>query len=243
MARNRKRKALYEVIGSRRSNTSYSKELEHLHPEGPGKEPTDQDSIIQSSSSVMQWPKRSRLVQFNADRLEISMPYQLVIVLFLALILLGLVLFWLGRNFARQKTDSVAETSKTVQRAVMQLPAGTAQTPAEAGKAPQSAAESGLAGSKATNRIVIQTWSSVTQLEPVEKYFAENGVQTEIRKIGDMYYLVTVEKYENPQKPGTDGYVAREKIVELGAKYKAPPGYGSFGLRPFYDAYGMRFDD
>ena len=242
MMRNRKRKALYEVIGNRRPKSNYTEELEHLHPRGSDEEPTDQDQIIQSSGSAMQWPKRRRLVQLNANRLEISMPYQLVIALFLALILLGLVLFWLGQNFARQKADSAPVTPKTVQRAVMQLPSSTAQTPAEAGLS-QDVVESGLAKSKATNRIVIQTWSSATQLQPVEKYFAENGVQTEIRRIGDMYYLVTSEKYENPQKPGTDGYVARQKIVELGAKYKAPPGYGSFGPRPFYDAYGMKFDD
>ena len=90
---------------------------------------------------------------------------------------------------------------------------------------------------------MIQTWSSRTQLEPVKSYFAENGIKTEIRKIGDVYYLITIEKYENPQRLGTDGYLARQKIVEIGAEYKAPPGYGSFGPKPFYDAYGMRFDD
>jgi hypothetical protein len=77
----------------------------------------------------------------------------------------------------------------------------------------------------------------------VKQFYTENGVETEIRKIGGMYYLVTTSKYENPEKQGTDGYLAKQKIIELGAKYKAPQGYETFGTKPFHDAYGMKFDD
>ncbi len=58
-----------------------------------------------------------------------------------------------------------------------------------------------------------------------------------------MYYLVTKEKYDNPERSGTDGSKAKQDIIKLGAAYKAPQGYGTFGPKPFHDAYGMRFDD
>ena len=54
---------------------------------------------------------------------------------------------------------------------------------------------------------------------------------------------MTVDKYDNPDRPGTDGSVAKQKIIELGTKYKAPTGYESFAPNLFKDAYGMRFDE
>jgi hypothetical protein len=80
-------------------------------------------------------------------------------------------------------------------------------------------------------------------LEPAKQYFADKGIETEIRKSGDAYLLVTKEKYDNPERPGTDGYAAKQKIIELGAQYKAPQGFDQFGTKPFHDAYGMKFDD
>jgi hypothetical protein len=77
----------------------------------------------------------------------------------------------------------------------------------------------------------------------VKDYFAGFGIETEVRHINNWYYLVTKDKYDNPEKPGTDGYAAKQKIIELGADYKAPAGYGTFGPKPFHDAYGMRFED
>ena len=93
------------------------------------------------------------------------------------------------------------------------------------------------------NWIVIQTLKMSAPLMPVKSYFAEHGIKTEVRKIGDRFYLLTKEKYENPMNPGTDGYAARTRIIELGANYVSPPGYDSFGTKPFYDAYGMKSRD
>jgi hypothetical protein len=96
--------------------------------------------------------------------------------------------------------------------------------------------------SKGSNRIVIQTVQNSEDLEPVQKFFAQNGIETEIRQIGNWYYLVTKEKYDNPDKAGTEGFAAKQRIIELGARYQSPPGYGTFGTKPFSDAYGMRLD-
>jgi len=126
--------------------------------------------------------------------------------------------------------------------------AATPQTPAPVERvAPAPAAVSAVkvepVKQKGNNRIVIQTYQLRADLEPVKQFFAQFGIETEIIKINDWYYLVTKDKYENPEKPGTDGYLAKQKIIELGTKYKAPQGYETFGKKPFYDAYGMNFDN
>jgi hypothetical protein len=58
---------------------------------------------------------------------------------------------------------------------------------------------------------------------------------------------VTKNKYQSIEKSGSDGYLAKQKIVELGTGYKAPPGYETFRkagkTADFSDAFGMRFDD
>ena len=94
-----------------------------------------------------------------------------------------------------------------------------------------------------SNRIVVQSSVKRKDLEPVKEFFKGFGIGTEIREIGSGFFLVSSEKYDNPAKPGTDGYYAKKKIIELGAKYKAPAGYGNFGTKPFHDAYGMKFND
>ena len=96
------------------------------------------------------------------------------------------------------------------------------------------------------NRIVIQMYQVRAHLEPVQEYFERMGVATEIPKRNNWYYLVTKNTYDNPERAGTDGYRAKQKIIEIGAGYKAPPGYESFqksdGAKPFSDAFGMRFE-
>ena len=101
-----------------------------------------------------------------------------------------------------------------------------------------------LAESKGNNRIVIQEYQVRAHLEPVQQYFAQFGIETEIIPIDNQWFLVTKAKYEeNPKRPGTDGYLAKQKIIEFGAQYKAPQGYETFAPHFFKDAYGMKFDD
>ena len=250
MARNRKKKSLYEVIGKTWAKPSYPKTLEQLHPEKPGKDkPITAKSAIETPERAAQWPRRPKIVQFNAGRIEISMPYQLAIALLLGAVLLVLVVFRLGQITYpgdRKVTSSVAKTPGSVQKVTGQAIVSTPRTPVPAEKivaVSASAKKAEPVKSKGNNRIVIQTYQLRTHLEPVKRYFAQFGIETEIIKTGDWYYLVTATKYENPEKPGTDGYSAKQKIIELGAKYKAPPGYETFGSKPFHSAFGKRFDD
>jgi len=249
MARNRRKKSLYEVISKTRLKSSYSKTLEQLHPEKSDKdEPATAKSAIQVPERAAQWPKRPRIVQFNAGRIEISMPYEIAIALLLGVVLLVLVVFRLGQNLSSQKvTVSATKVPKSVQKEAVRVAASATQTPDAVEKTspdvPVSAEKVGPAKSKGDNRIVIQTYQLKAHLEPVKQYFAGFGIETEIKKIDDWYYLVTKNKYENPERPGTNGYSAKQKIIELGAKYKAPSGYETFGSKPFHDAYGKKFED
>jgi len=244
MARNRKRKSLYEVMSRTRHKSSYSKTLERLRQEKPDKtEPATAKADTEMPQEKAQWWRRPKLIQFNASRIEISIPYQLAIALLLGLILLILVAFRLGQ-INQKAANSPVKMQKTGQlNSAGRDTANTMQTLASSEKILPSAEKVEPAKPTGNNRIVIQTYHLRTHLEPVKQYFAQLGIETEIRRMGDTYYLVTVNKYENPNRPGTDGYRARQIIVELGAKYQAPPGYETFGPKPFNDAYGMKFDD
>ena len=237
MVRKRKKKALYEVISKAQSKPGGDKPLEQLHPGKSDKERPEGESATQIPERVAKWPKRPRIVQFNAGKIEISIPYQVAIALLLGVILLVLVAFRLGQRAKSEQgvtTSNVERAVKTGESSSKVPNLSTSET-----KKPAAAAQK----PKGNNRIVIQTYQLRTDLEPVKQYFAQFGIETDIKKIGDWYYLVTKDKYENPEKLGTDGYFAKQKIIELGAKYKAPQGYETFGSKPFHDAYGQRFDD
>ena len=241
MTRKRRKKSLYEVIGQGRLKSFQDKALEHVHAEKGTEEQLLQRDYTEPPAAVSgQWRRRPRIVQFSGSRVELSLPYPLAIAALMGVVLLFLVVFRLGQvAYKREVVFEPAQMSES-----MATEAGQGGESAVAAKKIPRTAEPVI--STGNNQIVIQTWNNRTQLVPVQKYFAAKGVATEIRHRGDMYYLVTRNKYQNPQRAGTDGYAARERIVELGAKYKAPQGYESFrkvGQKPFNDAYGMRFSD
>lgn len=239
MARNSKKAALYEVISKARAKHSSDNRLQQSSKDGTDRDQADTGVI----EGLARWPKRPRVMQFNAGRLEVSMPYQLMIALFLGLVLLFLVVFRLGQNLNRQnQTEVIAEMPKKQldQAALASLSVRKTDTP-EKTEAAMKKAEPAKPG--ANNRIVIQTLDVRRDLEPVQRYYARFGINTDIRKINNVYYLVTSEKYKNPERAGTDGYIAKQKIVKVGVNYEPPSGYRSFGTKPFQDAYGMRFDD
>jgi hypothetical protein len=236
MVRHRGKKSLYEVMGRVVSKPSPDKSLEQTYGQQDGVD----ESGAKITAGIAKWPKKPKIVQLNVDRINISVSYQLAIAIILGLILLVLVVFRLGQLSRIGEEKPVETESGIVEMPKAVAAAAKRSEPAAVGEV---AAEARPIVSKGNNRIVIQTYLLRAHLEPVRRYFAQFGIETEIRKIDDWYYLVTKEKYENPEKPGTDGYIAKQRIIEIGAKYKAPQGYESFGTRPFYDAYGKRFDD
>jgi len=251
MARNRKnighhrrKKSLYEVIGKTRLKSSYGKTLEQPRPEKADKdEPTTEPSVAVPERAA-QWPRRPRIVQFNAGRIEISIPYQLAIAFLLFIILLALVVFRLGQLKERVGGSAVKIQKNNPELTGQKEVAGRGQTTDKGEKISPNGEKVEAVESKGNNGIVIQTYQLKTHLVPVQQHFARFGIETEIIPIDNQWGLVTKARYEeNPDRPGTDGYAAKQKIIELGAKYKAPQGYETFGAKSFETAYGMKFDD
>lgn len=91
------------------------------------------------------------------------------------------------------------------------------------------------------NVIVIQgiATSREAELKPVQEFFARNGIATEIIRRNNYSLLATAQRFENPDRPGTDGYEMKQKIRQLGKQYVTQTGDTKFGVEPFKDAYGM----
>jgi len=234
MARKRRKKALYEVIGGIWSKDSGEGSLGKYQPGAPGDEPAAKGPSWAPRSGI--FLKKPRLFQLNAGRFEMSISYQLAIATVLGLVLVVLIAFQIGKS-SQPPTDGLSPQT---------LDELSARTESALQNAPGTDGQAGSVELTGKNRIVIQTYQLRSHLEPVKQYFASFGVETEIKKVNDWYYLVTENKYDNPEKPGTNGYFAKQRIIELGAGYKAPTGYESFkrsDKTPFYDAFGMNFND
>jgi hypothetical protein len=237
--------SLYEVMGQSKSKSNYGKTLKKIAPPKPEKEePTVVKTAVVVSGKATHWPRKPKLLQFNAGRIEISLPYPLAIAVFLGFILLFLVAIYIGET-SYIKRKGITNSAGTVFDGLRKtLEGGLAGTGQRVGENENISPDVGkTVTGTGNNRIVIQTYDKREDLELVQYHFSEGNIGTEIRKIGDIFYLVSADKYENPGRAGTDGYAAIQKIIEWGAKYKAPQGYERFTPNLFSDAYGKKFDD
>jgi hypothetical protein len=239
--------SLYEVMGKGKSKP-YGKTVKKLTPIKTDKEePTAVKTTALVSGKVTHWPRKPKLLQFNAGRIEISLPYPLAIAVFLGFILLLLVALWLGETgYLNRK--GIANPAGTVfdglRKKMEEGLAGTGGRVSKNENILTNKENTKIVGLKGNNRIVIQTYDKRADLELVQYHFSEGNIETEIRKIGKTFYLVSADKYEkDPKIEGTDGYEAKQKIIEWGARYKAPQGYEPFGAKSFETAYGRKFDD
>jgi hypothetical protein len=235
MARGRGRMALYEVIGK-------SKTLKELRPpeaQKPEVKPAEKrEPAVQEAKAAPRWRAKPRAVQFNAGRIEMSVPYPLAVVVVLGVVAAVLVAFRVGQGRPIRVADDAgtpAGENRNEQAGVEfpVIPAGRQEAPAAENREPAVV-------STGDNYIVITQYTTDRDLGPVQKYFAENGIETEIEKSAGRYFLVTKRLYENPNRSGTDGYAALQKIKEVGANYRAPQGYESFAPNLFSDAYGKK---
>ena len=237
MVHNTKKKALYEVIGRAGSKSGY----EQLHPNGTAGE--NPSANPETSPNAVRWVRKSSFVQFNAGRIEFSIPYQVGIAIALGMLLATVVLFRLGQRVGNRY---IPANTPAVAKPITPKPV-TQDTPVVKQPVAQDTSAAAVVANQPTstgkNRIVLKMYQVRSHLEPAKEYFDKMGVATEIIEKDNWYYLVTKNKYDNPGKAGTDGYLAKQKIIELGAGYKAPVGFETFGPNPFSDAYGKRFDD
>ncbi|MGD1043465.1 MAG: hypothetical protein ABR913_10465 [Sedimentisphaerales bacterium] len=254
MVHNTKKKALYEVIGRTGLRSGY----EQLHPNSTagtnaGQTPSASPGQTQG---VVRWTIKPSAVQFNAGRIEFSIPYQVGIAVMLGVLLAAVVLFRLGERVGSREVVAKAPAAaklaelrpvspKPVTQDTLVVKQPTAQdTSAAAVTATQPISTPSVGSVQGgRNRIVLKIYQVRSHLEPAKEYFDKMGIATEIIEKNNWYYLVTKNKYDNPEKAGTDGNLAKQKIIEIGSGYKAPAGFENFGPKPFSDAFGMRFDE
>jgi len=258
MARNRGKKALYEVMSKARTRQSYGKSLERMH----SKKIEEEKPAAKPSKAVADWWKKPKIAQFNAGRFEFSIPYQAAIALGLLFVLLLLGSYRLGQNsiVSIQATNDITqepetvdpESSKGLETANIEQPSPPTEkiasnqdtTPVE-DVTPDVKEEVKPEKPKGNNVIVLVQFGKMADLVPVQQHFAEHGIETEIKLRGDQYFLETVERYNNPANPGSDGFEAKKEIRRVGALYKgkAPPGLETFETHLFRDAYGRKVED
>ena len=249
MARNRGKKALYEVMSKARNRPGYGRTLERMHPRGPDdKRPAEgPQRAAETPKAAVPWLRKPRIVQVNAGRIEFSMPYQIAVALLLGLVLVILAAFRLGQRSG--PGVPLAKTEQGGERPGIgrENPTGrteTDNTPSQASAEiispkPEEAVP---AESTGNHVIVLVEYGTLADLGPVQAHFAEYGIETEIVMQNGRYFLQTKDTYDWPATPGTDGYEALQKIIAVGAKYKgrAPAGYETFAPNFFKDAYGKR---
>jgi hypothetical protein len=204
---------------------------------------------------------RLRPVQLNAGRVEISVPYHIGVVVVLVALLAVLATFRIGQKFSGAKGVAIATAKMPVQTTPPSVPTGTMA--ASTTQVNSNAAAPASAGSESPqkdgdNWIVLAQHKNKADLLEVAKYFATYGIELKVHELaelrqalkengysaklpgGEGYLLVTRFLYGNPDKPGTNGYELKQKIIELGKGYKAPKGVESFAAKHFSDAYGMK---
>ena len=264
MARKRGKKALYEVMSKARNKPGFGRTLKKMHTKKPvpkkdepvtNKKPA---ADVETSKTAAKWWRKPRVVQFNFGRVEFSIPYQLGVALVLGSVLLILAAFKLGQIYyltdsnPKEPTENVMEPTvqeKFVEKQeaanVIELssPVEKEDSALTDTKEPEPA-EPVTPKSTGNNVIVIQQWGAREDLRPVQAHFAEYGIKTEIVLENGNYFLQTINRYNNPGKPGTDGYEALQEIIRVGAKYKgqAPPNYETFAKNFFSDAFGKKVE-
>lgn len=196
-------------------------------------------ALPRSDKTAAGWGTRPKAIRIYPDRIEMCFSWQVTAIGLLALAAIVMVFFRLGQIYSLKK----AEPKKTVQN-TMSVEKVMPPTKAVETK-PAPAAEQvrpKMVEPMGDHVIVIASHPLAGQLEPVKQYFAGFGIATEIIKKDNRWLLVTQERFDNPDKSGTNGFEMKKKIISIGTNYKPPAGSGfePFGPKPFQDAYGMK---
>lgn len=243
MARNRGKKALYEVMSTARSKSALGRTPERAAAERSveNEPPFRAGSQPPASKGAAKWWKKPRIVQLNGGRIEFSVPYQIAVAATLVLVFMLLASYRLGQFSGPDEPQAPpggqprTQTPEPQSRAAADMtpPAAPAQRTPEPERV-QPAAPAG------DNVIVLAHYHTMADLQPVLAHFAAHNIETEIVPVDGQYRLQTKQRYVSTTTPGSDGYKAIQRIKEVGALYKgkAPPGYEPFAPHYFSDAYG-----
>jgi hypothetical protein len=199
---------------------------------------------------------RIRLPRLPRVSLPPMRPMLFGVAAIIAVAMVVLVVFWIGKALigSRDAQPPVTDAG-TVQPVIEPRPADVRPVVQERPMVPvqreavvtprptptPEPARPAPATSTGNNVIVIQyiTSSRENELRSVQDFFGRNGIVTEIIQRGSGSYLVTRDRFENPNRSGSDGYEMLIKIRRVGKRYAADTGDSKFGTEPFQDAYGM----
>lgn len=210
--------------------------------------PPKMPPLPKMSELLSRLPKRPRVSPSKVR----SMLYGMVAVLVAAVVIV--VIYGIGKALKDSpatpspvvrpgspiKTVMPEPPQPTVQRAPVPVQIPRQELPPQPVEPPKPAPVATAPAVKTGNNvIVIQyiTTSREKELLPVQEFFTKNGVATEIFRRGGGSYVVTRDRFENPNRPGTDGHAMLLKIREVGKRYPVETGDRQFGT--FQDAYGM----
>ena len=247
MARNRGKKALYEVMSKAKVKPGPDIIVEQLHPKKADEPEPEKEKkpVLEKPRTATQWWNKPRIVQYNGGRIEFSLHYQIAIAIVLGLILLVLIAYRLGQlSMAKQETAGPVRltnnetlenrTGQNDRTEMQQAEPVTQDPPAKQAVVP--------AQSTGNNVLVLTQYGARADLVPVQEFFAKNGIELDIVLENGRYFLQTKKTFDNPNNPGTDGYKMKQIIAKIGAAYKneAPEGYQKFAPHYFSDAYGKK---
>lgn len=226
--RKRKKMALYEVFSKGMSESRRKSEA--------GMNAENSKVAVGGASKRSNLPKVGML-QINRGRVEISVRYEVAVVVLLVVILCVMGAYRLGERFAVAENQAAqSQTNESQTMAAVEVSTAEPQVPMAESQASGAEETTDAAGS-GDNWIVIATHRNAEQLTPVQQFFMGYGIETQIRRIGENYILHTRETYGNPNRRGSDGWQALRRIVEVGQNYEPLAGYRSFD---FTTAYGMK---
>ncbi len=188
-----------------------------LRPPRPAEMPPDGPK-----TPVQTW-LRPKAVQFNDGRIEVSLPYQIGIIIGMGLILLVMMGFWFGRrSVARIDEQSRYESRQVATRAGIEKPSAPA-TPQEAqptDEQPSRASAEPAAAPKRTetapnnapvqtgdNLIVLARHTDEKQLVPAREYFNEHGIATQIVSYAQVRAVFEQYGLNLKRVPKGDGYM------------------------------------
>ncbi len=259
MARNRGKKALYEVMSKARAKQGYGKTLEQMRPKKTEQvEPVvkQQEEIVpETPIAAEKWRKKPKIAQFNAGRFEFSVPYQVAIVLGMAFLVVLLGSYRLGQRSIMPGQSMADEPGGQVEKKIdeeittEQASMGTPEPVSAVTEIPPAAyvppstyvpannvvradieEEAEPVRPKGNNVIILVQFGKMEDLVPVQQHFAEYEIETVIKERSGRYFLQTKETYDNPATYGSDGFVAKTEIIRVGKLYK---GMAPAGLEAF----------
>jgi hypothetical protein len=247
MAKSSGRMALYEVVNKARFKSAQQKALSTIAVSAKTSEesaavsekPPASPASPRGDRVATGWSTRPKAIRLYPDRIELCFSWQVTAIGLLAFAAIFMVSFRLGQIYSLKKTETkkVSQNAVSVEKVMPQTRAvETKAAPAAEQVRPKMVEPMG------DHVIVIASHQLSSHLEPVKQYFAGFGIATEIIKRDNRWILVTQERFDNPEKAGSDGFEMKKKIISIGANYKPPAssGFEPFGPKPFQDAYGMK---